>query len=549
MASVYKIKQKRKLPPNPDIVTRKGKKFLRIKRDGRYVLFPITKCGKQYQGESSKWYIQYRDANGKKKRVPGYTDKESTLQLAAEIKRKTEQIQSGLADPHEKGKLLLLTNHLEGFRDYLNSKSDSENHVKQTCSRIKHVIEGCKFERWIDIVASNIVKWLAAQREAGKMGIKTSNYYLKAFKQFCSWLETDGRVPKKKNPVEHLSTINADTDIRRERRAITPEEFTWLVKAANSGPDIQCVSGPDRAMLYILAAWTGYRREELASLTLKSFDLDGDPPTVQVKAGYSKRRRNDLVPLHPVVVEKLKVWLNSKGKIVLSGHLFNLRAKGGRLRSTAKMMRLDLERARALWIDEAKKDDEKRKHREESDFLSYQDEKGAFADFHSHRHLFITSLAKAGIYPKLAQSMARHSDINLTMGIYSHVEVEEQAKAINSLPAPPSLPEPEQDSSEENEIPVSEAEEERIVQKIEPEPYHPKDAKLIAPLVAPVSDFDCPQSTSDDISCPSAPSGTTFRKPLPEKELVTLCQVLASYDASTPARIRTSNRRIMSPPL
>ena len=62
-----------------------------------------------------------------------------------------------------------------------------------------------------------------------------------------------------------------------------------------------------------------------------------------------------------------------------------------------------------------------------------------YADFHANRHTFITNLARAGVHPKLAQSMARHSDVNLTMGIYSHVEVAQQADAINTLPAPPSL--------------------------------------------------------------------------------------------------------------
>jgi len=43
-------------------------------------------------------------------------------------------------------------------------------------------------------------------------------------------------------------------------------------------------------MLYLLAAWTGFRRAELASLTKKSFDLQAAIPTVTVGAGYSKRR-------------------------------------------------------------------------------------------------------------------------------------------------------------------------------------------------------------------------------------------------------------------
>ena len=375
MASIHKIKVKRNLPRNPDIITRKGKRFFRKKRDGRMVLLPVTECGTKYHELSKKYYIQYKDASGTRQRVPGYTDKEATLQLAAELERKAEHIQSGLADPHEGGKLRLLKEHLEDFCTHLRSELNSEKHVSITGTRIERIIAGCNFARWIDIVASEVVKWLAAQREAGNMGIKTSNYYLATLKQFCTWLEADGRVPKKKNPVEHLSAINADTDIRRERRAMTSEEFARLVKAANSGPDVQCVSGPDRAMLYIVAAWTGYRREELASLTLSSFDFEVDPPTVQVKASYSKRRRNDIVPLHSAVVEQLKDWLAAKGKIERTEFLFNLRADGGGLRRTAKMMRLDLERARVAWIDEAKNDDEERKRREESDFLCYKKEK------------------------------------------------------------------------------------------------------------------------------------------------------------------------------
>jgi len=197
--------------------------------------------------------------------------------LAAELERKAEHIQSGLADPHEKGKLRPLREHLEEFRTHLHSESNSKKHVHQTCTRIERIIESCEFARWTDIVPSKATKWLAEERVAGRMGIKTSNYYLASIKQFCTWLEMDGRVPKKQNPLEHLTAINTDADIRRERRAISPEEFVRLVESAVSGPDVQCVSGPDRAMLYVLAAWTGFRREELASLTLKSFNLDSEP--------------------------------------------------------------------------------------------------------------------------------------------------------------------------------------------------------------------------------------------------------------------------------
>ena len=39
--------------------------------------------------------------------------------------------------------------------------------------------------------------------------------------------------------------------------------------------------------------------------------------------------------------------------------------------------------------------------------------------------------------PKMAQPLARHSDIRLTLGLYTHVELYDQTAAIESLPAPP----------------------------------------------------------------------------------------------------------------
>lgn len=79
------------------------------------------------------------------------------------------------------------------------------------------------------------------------------------------------------------------------------------------------------------------------------------------------------------------------------------------------MMKLDLERAG----------------------ISYCDEDGLYADFHANRHTFISNLAKAGVSPKIAQSIARHNDVNLTLNVYSHMGISEQAAAIRSLASPP----------------------------------------------------------------------------------------------------------------
>ena len=100
------------------------------------------------------------------------------------------------------------------------------------------------------------------------------------------------------------------------------------------------------------------------------------------------------------------------------------------------MMRHDLAVARKKWIAEAKTEAEA-KRRENSDFLKYRDSSGLFADFHSNRHTFITTLERAGVRPKVAQTLARHSDIRLTMGVYTHTELADETAAITALPGPP----------------------------------------------------------------------------------------------------------------
>ncbi len=74
--------------------------------------------------------------------------------------------------------------------------------------------------------------------------------------------------------------------------------------------------------------------------------------------------------------------------------------------------------------------------RQRSHFLAYRNHAGLYADFHSIRRTFITNLCRADVLPKTAQTLARHSDIRLTMEVYTHVDRGEQVDAIRKLKAP-----------------------------------------------------------------------------------------------------------------
>jgi integrase len=58
-----------------------------------------------------------------------------------------------------------------------------------------------------------------------------------------------------------------------------------------------------------------------------------------------------------------------------------------------------------------------------SDYLRAKDRDNRVTVFHSLRHGFITYLVTANVPPKVAQTLARHSTITLTMDRYTHLGV------------------------------------------------------------------------------------------------------------------------------
>lgn len=153
-------------------------------------------------------------------------------------------------------------------------------------------------------------------------------------------------------------------------------------------------------------------------------------------------KAQDTQVLHPDVALRLRRCLESRRGSATNGLLFPVSGNVpvGLERKTHKMMERDLASARKKWIDAIKEDatlsDVERAELEASDFLKYRDRPGRFADFHSNRHTFITNLGRAGVSPKTAQELARHSDIRLTIGVYSHSDLAEKADAVGRLPAP-----------------------------------------------------------------------------------------------------------------
>ena len=140
--------------------------------------------------------------------------------------------------------------------------------------------------------------------------------------------------------------------------------------------------------------------------------------------------------LHPELVTLLREWLATKKRLTPDTILFPMSCRGPGCTDckTHKMIAQDLNAARQKWIEDARDSDECLE-RIRSDFLRYCNHDGLYADFHSTRHSFVTSLSRAGVNVKTAQVLARHSDVRLTLGVYTHVERADCTAAIGSLPA------------------------------------------------------------------------------------------------------------------
>jgi len=356
--------------------------------------------GRRIRKQSRFWYIDYKTADGTRKRVKAFKDKQATQQLAAKLEKESELAQAGIVDKYKEHRKTPLSEHLENFLSSLQAKSNTPEYCNLTHYRAERICNGCKFIFWPDISASDVQLYIADLRDSGKVSQKTSNYYLQAVKQFCNWMLKDKRAGGE-SPLKHLDAIKVTDEINR--RALMPDELGNLLEATENAPKRFGMTGYERAMLYRFAAYTGLRANEIRNLTASSFDFDNR--TVKVKAAYSKRRREDILSLRKDTAEAMREHLRSKTP---SAKVFDLPSKY----RMADMIRADLEDAG----------------------IDLQDNGDGVIDFHSLRHSTASLLAASGVNPKTAQAIMRHSDINLTMSRYTHIFRGAESEAVESMP-------------------------------------------------------------------------------------------------------------------
>ena len=424
--------------------------------------------------KTDRWYVQLQDHLGTCRRIPGFADRKATEALGRSIEKLvrfkvsgetldqalTKWVEGlnpklrenlsriGLLDAGKVAALRPLMEHVDGAEDapgwkqYLIAKGNTAKHVDLFTGRCRRAFKGCRATYWSELSATRLMAWLNEQRkdivdDKGNLvkrglGAHAVNGFVTALGGFAKWMQREGRTSD--NPMLGLRKLNAKTDKRHPRRPYSVDEVKWLLDITRNGPDRHDMTGTERALLYRLAVETGFRANELRSLTRASFRLDGEHPGITVQAGYSKRRRDDLLPLRADTAAELREFLSTK---LPGAKAFNMPEKSYDV--VEKLLRPDLADARNTWLGDARTAEERAK-REASSFLCYEDSAGRFADFHALRHTTGSWLAAAGVHPKVAQTIMRHSSIELTMNTYSHVLTGQEAAAVAALPSLDAVP-------------------------------------------------------------------------------------------------------------
>jgi integrase len=326
----------------------------------------------------------------------------------------------GIIDPVAEGKPAAV--HVDDYAAALLAKGNTAQHVAVTANVLRATFEagGCKMLG--DVTAEKVRAFLAKRRaDRPKMGdhgeplrdsdgkpimrpgisARRHNAILTALGGFFRWCIRERRAFD--NPIINVPRLNERTDKRHNRRALTADEVRALLAAAEAGPERYGISGAERALVYRVAVETGLRMNEISTMTRGCIDLDA--LTVTVRAGYSKRRREDVLPIRAELAAALEDHAANKAP---AARLFKM---------PNKYRMLDAYKADLAAAG-----------------IAYKDEAERFADFHATRHTFISSLAEAGVHPKTAQSLARHSTITLTMDRYTHTLRGAEAAALVSLP-------------------------------------------------------------------------------------------------------------------
>jgi hypothetical protein len=268
----------------------------------------------------ARYVIIYTDENGRRRKKVGTRDKGVTERIARDLENRVALRREGLIDQVAEScannATVSVADHLADWDQNMMDQGKTAKHgnqYRERAGKLVALIKGTrladiepgrkpealtraavtlanvlKTARLFDLTAERIQAALASLRAARKAN-QTANHYRAALRAFMLWCVKEERLSK--NPMRGVCGYNAEEDSRHPRRSLTDDDLAWLVQTAEHAPDLFGMPGSLRALAYRTAAATGFRADELRSLTPASFRLATSAPSVFLHASSTKNRR------------------------------------------------------------------------------------------------------------------------------------------------------------------------------------------------------------------------------------------------------------------
>ncbi len=319
----------------------------------------------------------------------GVSDKQVAEQKLRDITRDHERTAVGIISPTAQRETFEspLERLVDGYVADLKVLGRSADHVRHVDKRLRRLMRECKWQNLREVTADSFLRWRAGQKQTPK----TINEYQAALSAMFSWLRKQNRVAA--NPFEFVTKVDARGKESFHRRALNDDEARQLLAGT-------------RRPLYLLALHTGLRRGEINALRWGDLHLDMANPFYVVPVAKSKSRKEQPRPLHPELVKELQA-LKSSRIVTPETLVFPERVPA------MKVIRADFK----------------------ATGIPLQDERGHRVDFHALRMTYITRLQRAGVSPREAMELARHSDMRLTMKTYTDAAALPLAATVRGLPS------------------------------------------------------------------------------------------------------------------
>lgn len=345
---------------------------------------------------ASKYYVEYRSADGKLHREPAYRDKSLSQQHLAEILKREERIAAGKVD-EPNGPLFAL---VERYLSYATGRGIGAKRVASCRVILNTVFAACGFTDLRSLNGARAQDFLDGLIAKGRTN-QTYEGYRGALRAYGRWLCEKEKLLLA-NPFSTIDRRDPELNRKLVRRVPSEAEFKRLLSVAKSGKRHRGLTGEQRYYLYLLAGSSGLRFGALRLLTPAHFDLAAG--TVSATERMQKNKKRHVVPLPSDLVRSLLRWLKDKPVSELLWPMDH-DTRG------VQLIKYDLKEAG----------------------IPFRTERGQI-DFHSLRHFCGYSLVKAGASVAQVQAILDHSSPVLSSRYYGHLTIDDLRGPVDALP-------------------------------------------------------------------------------------------------------------------